>query len=229
MNALKLHNQAHNANARVKPSPFVTYLLWTLATTIGWWAGVLDLDFDAKTYLEIVRLLPIFLADGLLIGLVLGIGQALVLRRLTSFNWQWVWVTCIGYGLAFMTGLVVTTLIPSIIIRLRYGTSFLPLVEPSTVSIFLNMDDLFWGGFLIGIFQWPILKTIVPNPGWNKALLWVLANWFVLGASIFVRAFTQESLLANFQMPILGVVMGITPGGILLILLSNSDLVANQR
>jgi hypothetical protein len=229
MNALKLHNQAHDANVRVKPSPFFTYLLWALATTIGWWAGVLDLDFDAKTYLEIVRLLPIYLADGLLIGLVLGIGQALVLRRLTNFNWQWVWVTFIGYGLAFMTGLLVTTLIPSIIIRLRYGIFFLPLVEPSTVSIFLNMDDLFWGGFLIGIFQWPILKNIIPNPGWNKAVLWVLANWFVLGASIFVRAFTHETLLANFQMPVMGVVMGLLTGGILLRFLSNSDLVDNQR
>jgi len=44
--------------------------------------------------------------------------------------------------------------------------------------------------------------------GWRKCYLWILANWFVLGGSIFVRAFTYESTLARFQMVIMGVVTG---------------------
>jgi hypothetical protein len=224
MTTFKIRSQAQDTTAKVKPNPFVIYLLWILATAIGWWLGILNLDFTAKTYMDIVRLLPIYLAAGLLIGLVVGIGQALVLRRFTNLSWQWAWATLLGYGLAFLAGLIVTILIPSILIRVRYGIYFLPLVEPSTVSVWLNMDDLFWGGFLIGIFQWPILKKIIPSPSRNKALLWVLANWFVLGSSLFIRAFTHQSTLASFQMTIMGAIMGIVTGAILLIFLSNSDL-----
>jgi hypothetical protein len=86
------------------------------------------------------------------------------------------------------------------------------------------MDDLFWGGFLIGVIQWPVLKKIIPNPSRSKAVLWVLANWFVFGSSLFVRAFTHETSLTSFQMALMGIVMGAVTGGILLIFLSNSQL-----
>jgi len=224
MTTFKIRNQAHTSASKVRPNSFVFYLLWIIVTAIGWWAGVLDLDFTAKTFMEIVRMLPIYLADGLLIGLVLGIGQALVLGRLTNLSRQWVGVTLLGYGLTFLTGLIVTVLIPYILIRLRYGIYFLPPVEPSSFSIFLNMDDLFWGGFLIGVIQWPVLKKIIPNPSRSKAILWVLANWFVFGSSLFVRAFTHETSLTSFQMALMGIVMGVVTGGILLTFLSNSHL-----
>ena len=224
MTTLNIRSQGDKTITTGKTNPFVFYLLWIIVTTIAWWAGVLDLNADAKTYMDIIRLLPIYLADGLLIGLVLGIGQALVLRRLTNLSGRWVWVTLLGYGLTFLTGLIVTVLIPFIIIRLRYGIYFLPLREPSSFSIFLNMDDLFWGGFLIGVIQWPVLKSIIPNPSREKALLWVLANWFVFGSSLFVRAFTHGTTLASFQMALMGIVMGVVTGGILLIFLSNADL-----
>ena len=224
MTTLNIRSQGDKTITTGKTNPFVFYLLWIIVTTIAWGAGVLDLNADAKTYMDIIRLLPIYLADGLLIGLVLGIGQALVLRRLTNLSGRWIWVTLLGYGLTFLTGLIVTVLIPFIIIRLRYGIYFLPLREPSSFSIFLNMDDLFWGGLLIGVIQWPVLKSIIPNPSREKALLWVLANWFVFGSSLFVRAFTHGTTLASFQMAIMGIVMGIVTGGILLTFLSNADL-----
>jgi hypothetical protein len=39
----------------------------------------------------------------------------------------------------------------------------IPFAEPSTIDIWLNIDDIFWGGFLIGMIQWSVLKKIIPN------------------------------------------------------------------
>ena len=224
MTTVEIRSPEKKTIAKTQPNRFAVYLLWILATTIGWSAGVFALNSTAKTYMDVVRLLPIYLADGLLIGLVLGIGQALVLGRFTHSNWEWARATVLGYGLAFFMGLIVSITIPIIVWGLQ-GESLLPLSQPSTVSIWFNMDDLFWGGFLIGPIQWRVLKKIIPEPNRNKAILWMLVNWFVLGASMFIRAFTHATIFANFPMPIMGMVMGAVTGVVLLILLSNSDFV----
>ena len=59
----------------------VFFILWAIVSALGWLAGILDLTSNAKTYLEVARLIPIYLLDGLLVGLVTGMGQALILRR----------------------------------------------------------------------------------------------------------------------------------------------------
>ena len=225
MTTLKTHRQANNPSTKANSNPGVIYLLWIIVTMTGWWAGVFDLESEAKTYMDIVRLMPLYLADGLLIGFIVGVGQAILLRRFTGLSGPWIWATILGYGLAFLTGLMVTVSIPSIITLLRDGHLLLPFTEPSTIDIFLNLDDLFWGGFLIGMFQWPILKKVIPSPTRSKAFLWVLANWLVLGASVFVRAFTHQSALASLQMACMGASMGVVTGAVLLIFLSNLDLV----
>lgn len=222
MTALEIRSQGKKTNTDTQSNRFAIYLLWILAATVGWSAGVFDLNATAKTYIDVVRLLLIYSADGLLIGFVLGIGQALVLRRFTHLHWEWVRITVLGYGLAFLTGLIVSISIPSIIWALQ-GEYLLPFAQPSTVSVWFNMDDLFWGGFLIGPIQWQVLKKIIPNPSRGKAILWMLGNWFVLGTSMFIRAFTHGTFLANFPMPMLGVAMGAITGVVLLTFLSNSD------
>jgi hypothetical protein len=225
MAALEIHSPEKKTDTQ--SNQFAIFLLWILATAIGWSAGVFDLNSTAETYTDVARLLLIYLGDGLLIGFVLGIGQALVLKRFTRLNWEWAKETVLGYGLAFLMGLVVSISIPSIIWELR-GEHLFPFAQPSTVSIWFNMDDLFWGGFLIGPIQWQVLKTIIPNPSREKALLWMLANWFVFGSSLFVRAFTHGTTLASFQMTLMGIVMGIVTGGILLTFLSNSHLAERE-
>lgn len=224
MTTFEIRSQEKKTIAKTQPRRLAIYLLWILATMIGWLAGVFDLNSTARTYMDVVRLLLIYLADGLLIGFVLGIGQALVLRRFTHLNWSWMGATVLGYGLAFLTGLIVTVLIPSIV-WLSHGEYLLPFVEPSTISIFLNWHDIFWGGFLIGPIQWQVLKKAIPGPTQSKAILWMFGNWFVLGASLFISAFTHKTFLANFQMGIMGIVMGVVTGAILLSFLSNSDSV----
>ena len=212
---------------KAKLNPFVVYLFWILATMVGWLAGVFNLGATAKTYLDIVRLLPIYLVDGLLIGLVVGLGQALVLRRFTDLASKWVLATTIGYVLTFGMGLIVSVLIPSIVWMLK-GESLLPFTKPSTTDIWITIHDLFWGGMLIGAIQWPVLKKIIPNSSHSKGILWVLVTWFVFGTSIFVGAFTHGSFLATFQMGILGSVMGLSTGLILLAFLSNSKILGQS-
>lgn len=215
MTALEIRGQEKQTIAKRQPNRLTIYLLWILATTIGWSAGVFHLDFEAKTYLEVLRLLPTYLIDGLLIGLIMGIGQELVLRRIAHLNWEWVRVTVLGYGLAFLMGGTVSVLIPSIV-WLSHGEYLLPFMNASTVSIWLNIDDLFWGGILIGALQWPVLKKIIPNPNSKKGLLWVLVTWFVFGASVYVRIFTHGNFLGEFQMGMMGMFIGIVTGVILL-------------
>ena len=199
----------------------VAYFFWIIGTMIGWSAGILNLESNAETYMDIIFLLPVYFANGLMIGLLVGAGQALVLRKFTDSISPWIWSTILGYGLAFPVGLIISVLIPSIVWILQ-GEYLLPFVEPSTAAIFLNMDDLFWGGFLIGFIQWRALKKIIPNPNRNKGILWVLATWFVFGMSIFIRALTYGNFLDKFQMGIMGIVMGITTGLVLFVLLQNS-------
>lgn len=210
--------------ANTKPNLFVFYLFWIIATTIGWLAGIFNLSSSAKTYMDILRVLPVYLADGLLIGLVAGIGQALALRRFTDLTRSWVWATALGYGLAFAIGLIVSVSLPSFFTLLRGEYPFiLPFSESSTVSMRLHMDDLFWGGILIGAIQWPVLRKIIPSPNRSKAILWTLATWFALGLDIFVRAFTQRTFLAEYPMGITGTVIGLFTGLVLVALLSNSE------
>ncbi len=208
--------------AKVESKPLAIYLLWIVVTAVGWLAGIFDLNTSVKTYMDVLRWLLIYLADGLLIGLVAGVGQALVLKRFTNSSSAWVSATVLGYGLAFLGGLIISVLIPSLV-WLSHGEYLLPFAEPSTVSMRLSLDDLFWGSILLGILQWPVLKKIIPNPSRSKGILWILATWFALGTSVFVRAFTYGSRLANFQMGVMGIVVGAITGLVLWMFLSNSQ------
>lgn len=204
------------------------YLLWILATTIGWSAGVLNMNTEVHTYMDVLRSVPVYLINGLLIGLVAGLGQALILRTFGTLTQEWIWASAVGYGLSFVAGLVVSVLIPSIV-WLSRGDYLLPFTEPSTVSMRLNMDDLFWGGLLIGIIQWRVLRKIIPDPNLSKAMAWALAPWFVLGLSTFVGALTHRNVLSGFQMGIMGVVMGAITGWILIAFLQNSHSTKQVR
>lgn len=207
--------------AQMKANPFLFYILWIVVTTIGWSAGILNLDFTVKTYGDVLRLLPIYLASGLLIGLTTGVGQQLVLRTFTGSASGWTRANILGYGLTFLGGIIISVLIPSIV-WLSHGDYLLPLTKPSTVSMRMDRDEIFWGGFLLGLMQWPVLRKILPYPTRNKGMLWVLVNWLVLGISMFVSGFTHQSTLAKFQMSIMGLATGAVTGLILLLFLMNS-------
>jgi hypothetical protein len=198
------------------------YLLWVIATAIAWLAGIFDLtNTSAHSYLEIARLIPVYLLDGLLIGSVAGIGQALILRRFMPKISRWFWATTLGYTLAFPVSLILTILIPAIAFPLQ-GEKFLPFAGPSTMTIYL-MDSLFWGAFIIGVAQWQVLKQIVQKPNAKKAALWIFSSWLGCGLGIFVRGWLWNAHLAGLDRAAIGIVMGMITGLALLILLKQSD------
>ena len=200
----------------------VFFILWAIVSALGWLAGVLDLTSNARTYLEVARLIPIYLLDGLLVGLVTGMGQALILRRVMPQSSRWFWSTLLGYALAFPAGLLIEVLIPSITFPLQ-GADFLPLSRPSTMTIYLYPQSLFWGAFIVGLAQWPVLKHFIPDPNAKKRALWVLATWLEPGLGIFARWFFFGVLFTDIEKLSMGVTIGVITGLALLIMTNQAE------
>ena len=200
----------------------VFFLLWVIVSALGWLAGVLDLTSNARTYLEVARLIPVYLLDGLLVGLVTGIGQAVILQRFIPRPSRWFWNTLLGYTLAFPAGLLIEVLIPSITFPLQ-GMDFLPLSEPSTMTIYLYPQSLFWGAFIIGLVQWPVLRRFIPDPSAKKRVLWVLVTWLGPGLGIFVSWFFFGILFTDIEKLSMGVAIGGITGLAFLIMTNQAE------
>lgn len=197
----------------------VFFLLWVFVSALAWVAGIIDLTSDARTYLEVARLIPLYLLDGVIIGLVTGIGQALILQRFMLKPSRWLWSTLLGYALAFPAGLLIEVLIPSITFPLQ-GADFLPLSGPSTMTIYLYPQSLFWGAFILGLTQWSVLKRFIPNPNAKKRALWVLATWLGPALGIFARSLFFSIPFVTVERFSMGTAMGIVTGLVFLILTS---------
>jgi hypothetical protein len=200
----------------------VFFVFWVFVSALAWTAGIVDLTSDARTYLEVARLIPVYLLDGVLIGLVTGLGQALILQRFIPKPSRWFWSTLLGYALAFPAGLLIEILIPSITFPLQ-GADFLPLSGPSTMTIYLYPQSLFWGAFIIGLAQWPVLKRFIPDPNAKKRALWALAAWLGPGLGIFARWFFFDILFTDIERLSMGAAMGIVTGLVFLILTSQGQ------
>lgn len=207
---------------RVASNRFMIYLLWVLVTSLGWLAGIVKLGVSARTYLEIARLMPLYLAEGLLIGAVVGVGQAWVLRSFIPRISEWFWATLLGCALALPAGLVVMVSIPSIAFPLQ-GEAFLPLYGSSSMTIFsMYPESLFWGNFLVGIAQWRVLKQYIPDPDVKKAVLWILAPSLGsgLGICMEVAVGIQMGWLGRTT---IGAVIGMVTGLVLLMLVGKHN------
>ena len=197
----------------------VFFLLWVIVSALAWMAGIVDLTSDARTYLEVARLIPIYLLDGVLIGFVTGISQALILGRFMPKPSRWFWSTFLGYVLALPAGLLIEVLIPAITFPLQ-GMNFLPLSGPSTMTIYLYPQSLFWGAFILGLTQWSVLKRFIPNPNAKKRALWVLATWLGPALGIFARSLFFSIPFITVERLSMGAAMGIVTGVVFLILTS---------
>lgn len=205
----------------------VLYILWIVATALGWWAGIIDLTAsNARTYLEVARLIPVYLLNGIFIGMVTGVGQMLILRKTIPKPSRWFWVTLLGYTLAFPAGVLILVLIPSIAFPLQ-GMDFLPLTEPSTMTFYMYPQSLFWGIFIVGLVQWPVLKCCISNPSAKKRVLWVLATWLGSGMGIFTRRLFADIPIANAEQLAIGISIGVVTGLVLMILISQIQSESN--
>jgi hypothetical protein len=110
-------------------------LLWIGVSALGWFLVPINTLYPTlKTYWEVANRALAYTACGLIIGLVIGIGQFLVLKQKLYSSNKWFFMTLTGYTLAWPIGLAISTLIPAIAFTLQ-GSSFLPLREPVVPQI----------------------------------------------------------------------------------------------
>jgi hypothetical protein len=165
----------------------VTFLLlWISISTFGWILSPINILYPTlRTYLEVANRAFAYAGCGLIIGLVLGIGQSLVLKqRLNSFK-NWFVMTLVGYTLAWPIGLAISTIIPAIAFAVQ-GSSFLPLAKPTNTDYFPFPIDIILAGWVIGITQWTALRQILPYRNSRLAALWVLGVWLSIGLGVIV-------------------------------------------
>jgi hypothetical protein len=117
-------------NNRLAVKGKVTFLLlWIGVSTLGWFLVPINtLNPTLRTYLDVANRALAYTACGLSIGLVIGIGQFLVLKQKLYSSKKWFSMTLIGYTLAWPIGLAIITLFSAIAWNL-HGSSFLPLRE----------------------------------------------------------------------------------------------------
>jgi hypothetical protein len=100
---------------------------------------------------------------GLVTGAVIGLAQWLILQQVISLNGVWVLATALGMAVGLAAGTAIT------------GTS----TEGNTLLIRAAMT-----GLAIGVAQWLVLRTLIPNSGWWIAIIpigWTI-GWFVTRA-----------------------------------------------
>jgi hypothetical protein len=161
-------------------------VLWLLGTALGWSLVPPVLNgLVMRTYLDVARVLPVYLLLGLVVGAVTGLGQMQVWSGAAAL--RWLWATVLAYGLALPAGLVIGKLIPSVAWGLRTGTfGFMPLVGQGSVTFMPYPAAVIFGGFVVGLCQWRRLKRWLaparPPMGW----LWVFGVWAGIGLGFFV-------------------------------------------
>jgi len=171
----------------------VTFLLlWTGVSALGWLLGPIDaLQPTLRTYLDVANRALAYTVCGLVIGLVIGIGQFLVLKQKLFSSKKWFFMTVAGYTLAWPIGLAIITIIPTIVWSL-HGSGFLPLREPATISFFPFPEDIVFGGWFVGIAQWLALRQMLPYRNSRLAALWILGVWLSIGLGIFAMLMARS-------------------------------------
>src|SRR5258706_15223555 len=87
-------------------------VMWVSANALGWLFGPIPvLSALAYSLQDVARLLPLYLWQGSLLGVVIGALQSLAIRMVGGKALRWFAATVVGYSLTFPTGLVLFTAI----------------------------------------------------------------------------------------------------------------------
>jgi hypothetical protein len=196
-----------------------------LGTTIilGWRVGpVLD-RLSGFTSALAAALLAVVLGT-VLEGVVVGAAQEVVLRRrLTQLRPRsWMVATAIGAALAWVLGMVPSTVIA---LTSSESTSQSPAEPTVFVTILLAAGLGLVAGPILGIAQWTVLRRLVQRAGrwlWANALAWAVGMPLIfLGMDLV--PWTGQPLIAALAVyavcAITGAVVGVIHGSILVQLL----------
>lgn len=130
---------------------------WILAVSIAWPAGVFMAIILSETIVNLFYPEETNLIVGLCIGGATGFAQWLVLKKSFKVSIWWIFASAIGFGIPF-----------SVLVILEETGTVLP--EP------LNNENLnvfivgCIGGFLTGLLQMPVFKSISKYSGWWVAI-----------------------------------------------------------
>jgi len=180
------------------------WLRWVAANALGEFVGLgavagigflLFRQFDEpQTWQHAVLFAAAFVCLGALEGLVVGVAQAAVIRRLLPAVRGWVGATVIGAMVAWAVGMV-----PSTVASLVGSNHAAPAPEPPLWLILLLAAGLgAVAGPVLAVFQWRSLRRALPARAW----MWLPANaaaWCVGMPVIFLgtqaNEFTSSSAL----------------------------------
>jgi len=211
--------------------PFL--FLWIGVSGLGWLLIPINtLNPNLKSYWEVANRGLVYAACGLMIGLVIGLGQFLVLKHSRVPSKTWFGMTLAGYTLAWPVGLAISTLIPAIAFALR-GESFLPLRQPAAISFFPFPMDLVLGGWVVGVAQWFALRQILPHRNSRLAALWALGVWLSVGLGLFVALIGRSAPInidsgtvfdatLAFERAKIGIISGLVTGLLVLFVLGQA-------
>ena len=180
-------------------------LAWVLGSAAGWALVTVGLwgQSTLYTYQQVAIALLGYLLFGALAGAATGLGQSIAIRSLglgdsRTSAWRWLWASVAGYALALPAGLIIFTLMP-----LLFGwRSGFPLALPWSVpgSLFYTPfpSSLVYVGFLAGLCQWAVLRSLLDRPTRAIRLLWIFGVWLGIGLGLFAGGIVATLLLIGF-------------------------------
>lgn len=213
----------------VPPSVRRVWLDWVAANAVAEFVGlgvVAGIGFllfrqiaDPQTWQQAVLIAAAFVVLGALEGLVVGVAQASVLRRLLPAVRGWVGATVIGAMAAWAIGML-----PSTVASLLGTPSTDPAPEPPLWLVLLLAAGLgAVAGPILAMFQWRSLKRVLSADAW----LWLPANaaaWCLGMPVVFLGAQANEitsspgliAFLVGLALLVAGAVVGAVHGWFLI-------------
>ncbi|HKZ70987.1 MAG TPA: hypothetical protein VJ020_12960 [Anaerolineales bacterium] len=206
------------------------FVLWVLVNIVGWSASHTILRLPSLQIAdEILPLIAAFVLDGMLVGVIVGAGQWLILKRTFPQLSGWIQITALTYSVGLLVSL------PAEILWLyQMGTSQgLPMLAEEATTTMLPSPPLMLvaTGAIVGVAQWRKLRSHLA-PTFRNAALWVVGTMAGLGVGWFVvgNRFENIEALQGVSNILSGVIMGLVngsiTGGVLLILLNETKRIA---
>jgi hypothetical protein len=165
-------------HAMAPSARFLIAIQWTCATTFALVAAHLILEILGAAVLGLYLIFLLPLVGGVLVGVPLGVFQWLVLRRYVADSRSWVGFTMLGFGLAWVLAIVLTTML---------------FVSPSGLSDARGLLSLAIPTPIIGLLQGVVLKR-----RGLPARLWVLASTVGWTGLLAIELFDNK-VLANLD------------------------------
>lgn len=148
-----------------------------------------------------------------LVGLMMGLGQWLILRSRLTAIWGWIPATILGLPLGFLVSFLISDVISSIFAN-----------EP--VRVFIMSGT---AGLITSIIQWLALQRKMRN-----ALRWLVASALSWGTGITITGYIVEGYLSSIELgqlfsPIIGLFIGAFVGIISGVFIESSILPTDQK